>query len=274
MYKMVALDLDGTLLTDEGIITPGTIETIQEVMASGVMVTLATGRMFPSAKRFADQLQLDVPIITYQGAVIKDAAKNKIWFEQLLSFDITERLIQIAKEENVHIQVYQEDMLYVTKDNAEIQAYAHGSDVSYAVVEELSSLAERGLAKVLFVGNPSYLDRLQISLKEIFGDCAHIAKSKPNYLEVTHPKANKGSAILYLAEQLGIQQSEIIGMGDNYNDYELLTTAGLGIAMGNGVEALKRVADYITLTNNEEGVRHALNKFILIPLAAQLDLNK
>lgn len=269
MYKMVALDLDGTLLTDEGIITPGTVETIQEVMASGVMVTLATGRMFPSAKRFADQLQLDVPIITYQGAIIKDAAEKKVWFEQLLSPDISERLIQIAKEENVHIQVYLDDMLYVTKNNEEIKAYAHGADVSYAVVDELSSKAERGLAKVLFIGDSIYLDRLQIDLKSVFGENVHIAKSKPNYLEITHPHANKGSAILRLAEQFGIQQSEIIGIGDNYNDYELLTTAGLGIAMGNSVEALKSVADYITLTNNEEGVRHALNKFVLDPLAAQ-----
>ena len=269
MYKMVALDLDGTLLTDEGTITPGTIETIQRVMHSGVMVTLATGRMFPSAKKFAEQLQLDVPLITYQGAVIKDAAEKKVWFEQLVSPAITKRLLQIAQEKQVHIQVYQDDMLYVTKDNEEVRAYAHGSDVSYAVVDELDRIAERGVTKVLFIGDPFYLDRLQIDLTGEFGEDAHIAKSKPDYLEITHPDADKGKAILRLAELLGIQQSEIIGIGDNHNDYELVTTAGLGIAMGNGVEAIKNVADYITLTNNEEGVRHALNKFVLEPLTAQ-----
>lgn len=266
MYKLVAIDLDGTLLTDQLEITPNTIAGIQQVVDSGVVVTLATGRMFPSAKKFAELLNLKVPLITYQGAVIKDAAEKKIWFERLVSKTISERLIAFAEKHQVHIQVYQDDIVYVAEDNEAIQAYARESDVSYTVVDELTRLTDKGFAKVLFIGDPMYLDRLQIELQGEFGSEAHIAKSKPHYLEVTNPEANKGTALLYLAEQLGIERSEIIGIGDNHNDFELITKAGLGVVMGNGVEALKSVADYITQTNNDEGVLHVLEQFVLNPV--------
>lgn len=265
MYKLVAIDLDGTLLTDQLEITPNTIAAIQQAIENGVVVTLATGRMFPSAKKFAQQLNLNVPLITYQGAVIKDVEEKKVWFERPVTPEISERLIEFAQEHQVHVQVYQDDIVYVAEDNEEIQYYARESNVPYTVVDELSTLSKRGFSKVLFIGEPMYLDRLQIELHGEFGSNAHIAKSKPQYLEVTNPEANKGNALLYLAEQLGIQQSEIIGIGDNHNDFELITTAGLGVAMGNGVEALKSVADYITKTNNDEGVLHALEKFVLEP---------
>lgn len=263
MYKLVAIDLDGTLLTDQLEITPDTITAIQRTIESGVVVTLATGRMFPSAKKFAEQLGLNVPLITYQGAIIKDVEEKKVWYERLVPPGISERLIQFALEHQVHVQVYQDDFLYVAEDNEQIQAYARESDVSYTVVDDLGSLAKRGFTKALFIGEPMYLDRLQIELRGEFGTDAHIAKSKPHYLEVTNPEANKGAALLYLAEQLGIHQSEIIGIGDNHNDFELITSAGLGVVMGNGVEALKHVADYITDTNNNEGVLHALQKFVM-----------
>src|SRR5690606_22006678 len=89
------------------------------------------------------------------------------------------------------------------------------------------------------------------------------AKSKKHYLEITHPEANKGSALLYLAKKLGIERTEIIGIGDNFNDIELIETAGLGVAMGNAVMAVKDNADYTTFSNNEEGVLHVIEKFIL-----------
>ncbi len=100
---------------------------------------------------------------------------------------------------------------------------------------------------------------------------AHIAKSLVNYLEVTHPEANKGCALLHLASKLGIERTEIIGIGDNHNDIELIKTAGLGIAMGNGVQELKDLADYISLTNNEEGVLHVIEKFVLEPMGAMIE---
>ena len=268
---MIAIDLDGTLLTDELQISPDTVEGIQKAVELGTIVTIATGRMFPSAKLFAQQLGINVPLITYQGAIIKDVDEKEVIYERLISPDIAQKLVEIASEKNLHLQVYQDDILYGASENELLISYAEGVKVPYTVEPDLLKLAKKGFTKALFIDKPETLDALQDELVTLFGERAHIAKSKEFFLEVTHPEANKGSALLYLAEKLGIDRSEIIGIGDNHNDIELIMTAGLGIAMGNGVKELKDISDYISLTNNEEGVLHAIEKFVLEPMSAIIE---
>jgi Cof subfamily protein (haloacid dehalogenase superfamily) len=167
--------------------------------------------------------------------------------------------------------VYQKDILYASSENEKLISYANAVNVPYSIEPDLGKLAKQGFTKALFIDKPDCLDALQVELRKLFGGKAHIAKSKETYLEVTHLEANKGSALLHLAKKLGIDCSEIIGIGDNHNDFELITTAGLGIAMGNAVKELKDSADYISLTNNEEGVRHAIEKFILEPMSVIIE---
>lgn len=267
MYKMIAIDLDGTLLTDDLMISPDTVKAIQKAVEIGTIVTIATGRMFPSAKQFAQQLGINVPLITYQGAIIKDVDEKVVMYERLIPPDIAQKLVDIACEKKIHLQVYQDDILYGASENDKLISYAEAVKVPYTIEPNLANLAKHGFTKALFIESPEYLNTLQGELRTLFGDRAHIAKSKEVYLEVTHPEANKGNALLHLAEKLGIDRSEIIGIGDNHNDLELITTAGLGIAMGNAVKELKDSADYISLTNNEEGVLHAIEKFVLEPMS-------
>lgn len=265
MYKLIAIDLDGTLLTDELLISPATVSAIQKAVAIGTIVTIATGRMFPSAKLIAQQLGINVPLITYQGAIIKDINEKEVMYERLIPPDIAQKLVEIASEKNIHLQVYQDDILYSASENEKLITYCEASQVPYEIEANLEKLAKNGFTKVLIIDEPDYLDTLQEELRTLFGERAHIAKSKKHYLEVTHPEANKGSALLHLAKMLGVERSEIIGIGDNHNDLELITTAGLGVAMGNAVIELKDCADYISLSNNEEGVLHVIEKFILEP---------
>ena len=267
MYKMIAIDLDGTLLTDELTVSPGTIEAIQKAVELGAVVTIATGRMFLSAKPFAKQLGLNVPLITYQGALIKDVEEKAVMYERLVPPDLAHELIDIAKKRNLHLQVYQDDVLYAASENDFIREYVEAAKVPYKVEPDLAKLASRGFEKALFIDVPDHIDELQEELRGLFGERANFIKSKSAYLEVTHPEADKGIALLHLAQKLGIDRSEIIGIGDNYNDLDLVITAGLGIAMGNAVQELKEKADYISRSNNEEGVRHVIEKFILEPIA-------
>lgn len=265
MYKLIAIDLDGTLLTDDLMISPDTVKAIQQAVEMGTVVTIATGRMFASAKIFAQQLGINVPLITYQGAIIKDAEEKEVLYERPISPDIARKLVEISVERNLHLQVYQDDILYGPSANEKLVSYAEGVKVPYTVEPNLFKLAEKGFTKALFIETPETLSILQEELGALFGERAHIAKSKENFLEVTHPEANKGLALLHLAETLGIDQSEIIGIGDNHNDKELIMTAGLGVAMGNAVQEMKDIADYVSLTNNEEGVKHVIEKFVLAP---------
>lgn len=268
MYKMIAIDLDGTLFTDELTISPNTVTAIQRAIRMGTVVTIATGRMFSSAKLIAEQLGIHAPLITYQGAMIRVAGEAEALYERPVSPDIAEKLINIAREKNIHLQVYQDDILYGAAETEKLSTYAEAVQVPYTVEPDLIRLAEKGFTKLLFIDEPEILDPLQQELQLLFGESAYIAKSKRTYLEVTHPEANKGSALLFLANKLGIDRSEIIGIGDNHNDSELLKAAGFGIAMGNAVQEVKELADYTSLSNNAEGVLHAINKFILEPADA------
>lgn len=265
MYKMIAIDLDGTLFTDELAISPGTAAAVQKAIELGTVVTIATGRMFSSAKLVAQQLGIDAPLITYQGAMIKAVGEADALYERAVSPDIAQQLIGIAREKNIHLQVYQNDILYGAAETDKLIAYAEAVQVPYAIEPDLIKLAQKGFTKLLFIDEPDVLDLLQKELQSIFGGSAYIEKSKKNYLEVTHPEANKGTALLFLADQLGIDRSEIIGIGDNHNDFELVKAAGFGIAMGNAVQEVKEIADYTSLSNNDEGIRHAIDKFILEP---------
>ena len=271
MYKMIAIDLDGTLLTDELAVTMDTMAAIRQSMELGVIVTIATGRMYPSAQRIALELGLDAPMITYQGAMIKSAASGEVLRERVVPFHIAQTCIQLAAEKQMHIQVYQDDVLYSAVDNEQVRAYSKEVGVGYKIEPDLLGLAKNGFMKLLFIDEPEALAPMQAELKAVLGDEACIEKSKLRYLEVTHPEANKGSALNFLAEQLGIDRSQVIGIGDNHNDADLVKAAGFGIAMGNAVDELKELADYTSLSNNEEGVLHVLNKFILEPRTAAVD---
>ena len=263
MYKLIAIDLDGTLLADDLTVSPATVKAIQQAVEMGTVVTIATGRMFSSAQQFAKQLGINVPLITYQGALIMDVGEKETIYARPITPDIARKLVEISTEKNLHLQVYQDDILYGAVENEKLIDYAAGVKVPYTVEPDLLKLAEKGFTKALFIENPETIDGLQEELKALFGNRAHIAKSKPHFLEVTHPEANKGLALLHLAETLGIKKSEIIGIGDNHNDKELIETAGLGVAMGNAVQEMKDIADYVSLTNNEDGVKHVIEKFVL-----------
>jgi len=268
MYKMIAIDLDGTLFTDQLTISPNTITAIRQAISLGTVVTIATGRMYSSAKQIAEQLGIDVPLITYQGAMIRTAGEEEALYERAVSPDIAQKLVGIARDQNIHLQVYQDDILYGAAETDKLIAYAKAVQVPYKVEPDLMGLAQKGFTKLLFIDEPDVLALLQKQLQVLFGASAYIEKSKKNYLEVTHPEANKGSALLFLANKLGIDRSEIIGIGDNHNDAELLKAAGLGIAMGNAVQEVKDMADFVSRSNNDDGVMYAIDKFILEPANA------
>lgn len=262
-YRLVAIDVDDTLLTDDLKVTPGTREALHEAVRQGVVVTLATGRMFASARQTADQLDLNVPIITYQGALIKNLLDGKVLYERPVPAGAGAEIVAYAEERGLHLQGYLDDKLYASADNDKVKAYSKLTGVPYEVRTDFRTIAEKGSLKLLIIDEPEKLDALAPELRERFGDRVHITKSKPNFLEFLHPEATKGHALLHLAAHYGIGRSETVAIGDSWNDHEMIEAAGLGVAMANAVEPLKRIADHITASNNEEGVRAVIERFVL-----------
>jgi len=263
-YRLIAMDLDDTLLTDELTVTEATRQAMNDAIARGVHLTIATGRMFDSAQKIARQVGLNVPIITYQGSLIKNLLDEEVLYERSIPVDVARELYDYCQANGLHLQSYVNDKLYVARDSEKIKAYAAQSKIPYTIEEDFLKIIEHPKqTKMIIIDEPAKLDALLPELRERLGSRVHLTKSKPNYLEFLHPEGTKGHALRFLAGHYGIPMEETIAMGDAMNDHEMVEAAGLGVAMANAVPALKEIADFVTLSNNEDGVKHVIEKFVL-----------
>lgn len=262
-FKLIVSDLDDTLLDDHCRISGRTKEVIRQAREKGVFFTFATGRMYRSALPFAIDLDMDVPLITYQGALVKTSVTKEVLYYRPLPRELARAVVAAGEKAGLSMNVYLDDNLFIHRMTEEIREYCRLARVPYEEVENLTDILDRDPMKVLFIGEVEVLDRLWGELDRKFGHDVYITKSKPHYLEFTHPQGTKGHGINALAQALGIRKEEIIAFGDSFNDLELLRAAGFAVAMGNARPELKKEADYVTGTNNEDGVAEAIEKFVL-----------
>lgn len=266
-YRLVAIDLDGTLLNKDWEISPRAREVIREVRARGVHVTLATGRMFASTLRYARELELDLPLITYHGALVKTSGEGRVIYQRLLPREYAREIIALAKELRYPVNLYFNhtgDRLYVDHVSAATRRYARQSSVPfYEVPDLLALLNDEDPLKVVVINDEEALDALAAEGRRRWGEVVYITKSEPTYLEFLHPEATKGRGLAAVAGYLGVPREEVMAIGDSYNDLEMFKYAGLAVAMGNARAEIKAAADYVTATNEEDGVAQVLEKFIL-----------
>ena len=262
-YKMIAVDLDDTLLGGDLNISPINRQAISYAISMGVKVTISTGRMFKSTLPYVEQLNLDVPVITYQGALIKNAISNEVVLTRSLPLDISLEIIEESRKNGVYIQVYIGDDYYFDKHNGYSQMYYRLSGIEGKEVKRLEDFLVVEPLKVLIMDSPETISYLTGHYADMFRGKAEITISKSNYLEFTNIGASKGSALEYLAQSFGIKREEVIAIGDGYNDISMIKYAGLGVAMSNAPEDVKKYADFITCSNDDDGVAHVINKFIL-----------
>ncbi len=260
--KLLAIDLDDTLLTPERMISARVKQSLRRVQDSGCLVTLATGRMYRSAKPYADELDLDVPLITYQGALIKTSRTGEVWRSVSLLPEVLTPLLQWLEQTGVHINLYVGDDLYVAEMNKFAQDYAAFSRVSVQAVGQLSRFPLTAATKVVAVGDADYLrDQLQPVARQLFAGQLTINRSRPHFLEFGHPEATKSKAIAHLVDRMGIKREQVMAIGDGENDLDMLEYAGVGVAMGNAEPAALAVADFVTKSNAEDGVAFAIDHY-------------
>jgi len=265
--KLVAVDLDDTLLRDDLTISEHTQEILRRVRESGVVVTISTGRMLPSARPYAEQLGFDVPIITYQGALVKSVFSGEVIYECPLNEDVARLVIQYGRKKGIHVNFYLEDKLYVERVTPVGEHYERLAGVPFTRVSDLEELLEAGLPyKLLLIQEEQLIGQSLQELREILqkeGLDAHLTISKPTYLEVNHTQATKGTALKKLADWLGVSREEVMACGDSFNDLEMLDFAGCSVAVANAYPEVRSKAKYITASNNEDGVAQALEKLVL-----------
>lgn len=264
-YKMLATDLDDSLLNDRFEITAADRDAIVRAVKAGVKVVLATGRMFRSALPYALELGLDTPLITYQGAFVKFPGNGKVLRNRPVPFELALELLEIAKAGGIHANIYIDDNLFVEKITTESRIYQEISGVEPVVAGDLTVYLKeerRDPTKVLMVSSREKIKSLWGELVNYFGEKMYITSSKPIFLECMHPQSNKGRALEAVAGHYGISSKEIIAVGDSYNDLEMLRFAGLGVAVANAREEVKKSAGFVTLSNNDGGVARVIDEFI------------
>jgi len=262
--RLVALDLDDTLLDSHLAISRECQQAIEEVNQKGVKVTLATGRMFKSALPYAQQLNMNVPLITYQGAWVKNSFSGETIYYKPVPPEYGLLFLERVRSLPCHYQTYLGDELYFDRLTPQGLAYAEMAGVEPVIVDRLETVVEQGPLKILVIEEDTdRLDCWERELRAEFGHCLYITRSKPHYLEAMHPEATKAHALAALAAYCGISREEVMAVGDSYNDLDMIRWAGLGVAVANAREPVRKAADYVTCSNDEHGVAEALRKFVL-----------
>lgn len=268
MIRLVAVDVDDTLVGDDLTISPGNKAAIRRVLDKGVFLTLATGRMHVSALPFARELGLpdDRPLISYNGAMLRRIS-GELLHHQGLDVSTALETVALCRSQGWTLNAYFDDTLYVERMDPNVEYYVHMAGVPAVPVGDLEDFIAAGdkvVSKLLIVGTEDEIAHRVTPVQRVFGERAQVVQSKPRYIELTHPEANKGLALQRLAQLLGIQREAVLAIGDSGNDVPMLRYAGVGAAMGSGRAAAKEAADYVAPPSDEDGVAAVLERFVLV----------
>ena len=272
--QLVAIDLDGTLLRDDKSLSQENVDAIKEAIEQGVQVVICTGRTLPSIQYLSKQLPQgdgDEYLILQNGAVIHQLPDLNIVHETVLTEGDRQAIYDVFKEyrsEEVQMVAFDPDKLYLVDDevaNSTVvqDAETLSTDITLAKFEEVLNLET--LYKIVVFGGVEFIDDYLEKIPNELYEQVHIVRSLPVAIEFIPKLANKANGLNALIQQLDIKAENIMTIGDELNDYEMVKMAGLGVAMENGHPEVKSVADELTLTNNENGVAHAIRKFVTQP---------
>ena len=259
MIKLIATDIDGTILIPEGEFTEKVKQCIKQLTNKGIKVVLVTGRMNAAATLIAKDLGLTTPIVSYQGGLVKQ--NGKTLYERCLTKEQTERVIEWAKSEQIHLNLYNDDILYSEKECYEIKRYCNNLHTEYQI-KNFCDIEKTKINKLLAIdyNNPDKINKLEKELPQVFPEL-YIVKSTPYFLEFSNQEASKYYAVKFLQNYWGIEENETLTIGDQNNDIALLKAGGVRVAMGNATEELKKVATHITDTVFNDGFVKAVEEF-------------
>lgn len=274
--KLICIDMDGTLLNSNHEVSERNKEALKKASELGVNIAITTGRLFCSARYYSDLIGIDTPVIASNGSYIKNKFNDTAILENPMPKDVAIEIYNIVKKHGLTVNFNSWDTLIRQDFIPENHTYyimnqdlPEEKRVKFLVCEDIISAIEdfQGniLKGIVFEEgeNKDNLWAAKAELKNTFGDKLHVVSSGDNNFEVMMGNSSKGNAVAYLAESLGIKPEEVMCIGDSENDISMIKYAGVGVSMGNGLDIVKEVADYITDTNNNSGVGKAIETFVL-----------
>lgn len=268
--QLLVLDIDGTIAGESNEIREPVKQAVKAAQAKGIQVAIATGRMYQSALRFYQDLGATLPLMVYQGALIKDPATDTVHRHWTVPSPLAAQLVDFFEQphlqHHVSVHLYIDDQLYVREVTPETDDYSSRSVIKAIPVGDLRTTLHREPTKVLAMAyDTALIDTLLLELRQRYQPTElYLTKSVAIFLEATNPLVNKGTAVRYLAEDyLGLQPENVMVVGDNFNDLEMIQYAGIGVAMGNAPEGVKAIANWVAPTVEMDGVAAAIEEFLL-----------
>ena len=263
--RMLALDLDDTLLRSDLSISYRTRHAIKRTEPEGVTVVLASGRIPKAMEQYSKLLGLHRRkgyLVCNNGALIEESDTGSIVHEARIESRIALTVCDMADAEGFPLQMYDDDIMYVSRQN-EFSSYDEKvTGLRQVVVENFRAMVGEGCYKLIIPGDPMILQHVETLIRSLLGDKITLFTSRPYYLEILPKATDKGTALARIAEIKGINAEEALAIGDSMNDEAMIRWAGIGVAMANGDERIKNIADLITdHTNDDDGVAEVIEKY-------------
>ena len=271
-YKLIALDIDGTLTNSQKEITPRTFQKLMEFRKKGGKIALASGRPTMGMMPYAEKLKLKEYggyMLSFNGGCVIDCMREEILFQNKFPLEYIPEILEIIKDYPVAINTYENENIIVGgKINQYTELEARINKMSIKQVPDFSEYVQFDINKCLLHGEPEYILELEKILSEKYKNKLGVFKSQPFFLELVPNGIDKAASIDKLIKRIGIKTKECIACGDGFNDMSMIKYAGLGVAMANAAEPVKNIADFITLSNDEDGIAYLLEQLETASLKA------
>ena len=265
-YKLIALDLDGTLVRKDQTISPHTQEVLLRVQEQGVKVVIASGRPTYGTAPVADLLHVSDYggyLLSFNGGAIFDWATQEQLYSKMLDSGVLPYLYECAKRHGFHIMTYVgSNIVAEVADNPYIQFTSMRNKMPVRTVPDFLAEVTYPLSKCMIVGDPEPLHELELAMQEPLRGKAEAYRSEPFFLEIVPSGIDKAEGLKVLLDKIGMKSEELMAFGDGYNDIPMLQFAGMGVAMGNAADEVKKAADFVTLSNEADGVAYAIETMI------------
>jgi len=267
-YKLLVVDVDGTLVDKNGVISSEDERAIAKAIAAGVKVAISTGRVIKACQGIISKFSLDGHHIFFDGALVSDPAQSNEVYSQPIKKEMVRQAVEFARLNDIYLELYSPERFFAERENWSDNVHYRFFGVA-PVIADFSSIWEREriMKAEMVVHNPEEAAKAQLFQNEFnhslrFSIARSPAYPEIDFVNIIDPEVSKGEALKALASFLGISTDEVIAIGDGLNDISLLETSGLAVAMGNAFPEVKKVADYITVDVDQSGVAAAVERFV------------
>lgn len=266
-YKLIALDVDGTIRSIGSPIAERTRSAVAAARGAGAVVTLATGRSFSSAAANCEALGIEVPIATSQGAYVANPITGEVLRSCPLTTDMAlsaiDALRAFACSDNIQTVAYYSGGIFVDRMSDWAVSYGKRSEIDVTLVDNLRTIADKSLIRIVAVGEDAHIKTLERSLLDLhLSKRMLVMRSLPHFCEILHPEGGKEDALAWMCDYFGITRSETVAFGNGYNDVQMLDWVSLGIAVGDAVPEALAAADKVAPPFEEHGVAQALEELV------------